>query len=72
MNKIATMELNKYWGIPQPLQLTRQKHRQGRAIRSNIFNQRTMPLLKKDFRYYRLCKKTFCNKIYNFNFNDAT
>ncbi|MBC7748601.1 MAG: hypothetical protein H7Z76_08530 [Methylotenera sp.] len=36
-------------GIPLPLQRTRLTHRHGRAIRCNLFSQRTMTTLKKGF-----------------------
>jgi len=72
MNKIATMDLNKYWGISLPLQRTVETHRQGWAIRYNLFFRRTMPLLKKGFPLLSLMQKTLFNKIYNFNLNDAT
>ncbi len=75
-NKISevsdvTTLLNKYLGIPLPLQRTRQTHRQGRAIRYNLFSQRTMPTLKKGFPLLSLMQTTVSDKIYNLHFNEA-
>jgi len=58
-------------GIPLPLQRTRQTHRQGRAIRCNLFSQRTMPTLKKGFPLLSLMQTTVSDKIYNLHFNEA-
>jgi len=45
-------------GIPLPLQRTRQTHRHGRAIRCNLFSQRTVPTLKKGFPLLSLMQNT--------------
>ena len=51
-------------GIPLPLLRTRQTHRQGRAIRFNLFSQRTMQTQKKGFPLLSLMQNIVSDKIY--------
>lgn len=51
-------------GIPLPLQRRRQTHRQGRAIRCNLFSQRTMPTLKKGFPLLSLMQTTVSHQAF--------
>ena len=58
-------------GIPLPLQRTRQTHRHGRAIRCNLFSQRTMPTLKKGFPLLSLMQNAVSDKINKSTLNAA-
>jgi len=57
--------------IPLPLQRTRQTHRHGRAIRCNLFSQRTTPTQKKGFPLLSLMQNTVSDKIYKSTLNAA-
>jgi len=55
--------INEDLGIPLPLQRTIQIHRRGRAIRYNLFVQRTKPTQQKGFPLLSLMQNNFEKKF---------